>query len=180
MTNRVKKFDEDTFEVNSNVRFVDSIEIIDLFVNGTIVGIYFDEFAKSVVYVGEDDVTLTGVKHFRGSLTFNESFLIVEETLNDIHLKEFYEKAIYIDKPIAINSSVLFRDDIVVKKDLEIHETLDVKTIGGVDIDNLKDVVAYLDQPFFFPGNKRNRNHCHRCHSRYYYYKNFLTIVIHF
>lgn len=153
LTNRVKKLDEDTFAVNSNVRFVDSIEIIDLMANGTIDGIYFDEFAKSVVYEGEDNVTLSGAKHFRGSLTFNDSFLIVEETLNDIHLKEFYQEAIYIDKPFTINSSVLFRDDLVVEKNLEIHEILEIETIGGVNIDDLKDIVAYLDQPFFFPGN---------------------------
>ncbi|XP_035739608.1 uncharacterized protein LOC118449304 [Vespa mandarinia] len=151
LINRVRKLDEETFELNSNIRFVNSIEIIDLITNGTIDGINFDKFAKSVVFKKEDNVTLSGAKNFQGSLTFNESFLIVEEALNDIYLKEFYEKAIFIDKPFTFNSSVIFQKDIVVKKNLEILEALDVKTIGGVDIDNLKDIVAYLDRPFFFP-----------------------------
>ncbi|KAL2738006.1 hypothetical protein V1478_002092 [Vespula squamosa] len=151
LINRVRKLDDETFELNSNVRFDDSIEIIDLTTDGTIDGMNFNEFNRSVVFKKEDNVTFTGAKRFQGSLTFDESFLIVEEALNDINLKEFYEKAIFIDKPFAINSSVLFQEDVVAEKNLEILETLDVKTIGGVDVVGLKDTIAYLDRPFFFP-----------------------------
>lgn len=153
LINRVRKLDDETFELKSNVRFDNSIEMIDLTIDGTIDGTNFNEFNKSVVFKKEDNVTLSGAKRFKGSLTFNESFLIVEEALNDIDLKEFYEKAIFIDEPFTINSSVLFQEDIVVEKNLEVLETLDVKTIGGIDVEGLKDIVAHLDRPFFFPGN---------------------------
>ncbi|KAF7383967.1 hypothetical protein HZH68_014724 [Vespula germanica] len=151
LINRVRKLDDETFELKSNVRFDNSIEIIDLTTDGTIDGTNFNEFNKSVVFKKEDNVALSGAKRFKGSLTFNESFLIVEEALNDIDLKEFYEKAIFIDEPFTINSSVLFQEDIVVEKNLEVLETLDVKTIGGIDVEGLKDIVAHLDRPFFFP-----------------------------
>ncbi|KAI4488054.1 hypothetical protein M0804_004902 [Polistes exclamans] len=151
LINRFRKLNDETYELNVNVRFVSAIEIIDLKMNGTIDGIDFNELADSIVLKNEDNVTLSGGKRLKGSLKLNESFVIIDEAINDINLKRFYEKAIFIDEPLTMNSSVVFLQDIVLKKNLDVVENLDVNWIGGVDIDNLKDVVVYLNLPYFFP-----------------------------
>ncbi|XP_043498808.1 uncharacterized protein LOC122522070 [Polistes fuscatus] len=150
LINKFKKLNDETYELNVNVRFVSPIEIIDLKTNGTIDGIDFNELADSIVLKNEDNVTLSGAKRLKGSLKLNESFVIIDEAINDIDLKRFYEKAVFIDEPLTINSSVVFLRDVVLKKNLDVVENLDVNRIGGVDIDNLKDVVVYLDRPYFF------------------------------
>ncbi|XP_014603353.1 PREDICTED: uncharacterized protein LOC106786456 [Polistes canadensis] len=151
LINRFRKLNDETCELNVNVRFVSAIEIIDLKMNGTIDGIDFNELVDSIVLKNEDNVTLSGGKRLKGSLMLNESFVIIDEAINDINLKRFYEKAIFIDEPLTMNSSVVFLQDIVLKKNLDVVENLDVNWIGGVDIDNLKDVVVYLNLPYFFP-----------------------------
>ncbi|KAK2582473.1 hypothetical protein KPH14_004779 [Odynerus spinipes] len=148
LMNRVKKVDDDTFELNDNVQFTNDVEVIDLKTNGTIDGINFNEFAKSLVFKNEDNVTLIEPIIFLGLVTFEDS-VIIEETLNGVNLKEFYKNAIFIDKPFTINSSTIFEEDIVVKKGLEITKNLEVTTIGDVDIGNLIDRIIYVDRPFY-------------------------------
>ncbi|XP_076659708.1 female sterile (1) Nasrat [Halictus rubicundus] len=148
LMDRRKFLGNNTYEFRGSVRFPQNVSIENLVVNGTIQGTDFDSFYKSIIFTTEDNVTISGPKVFNNSVTFNNAFL-VREQLNDINLKDFWKNAVFIDKPFFISSKVVFQDDIRVEKNLIVKTDFEVESIMGVNIDELKLSVLYLNRPVY-------------------------------
>ncbi|XP_053973610.1 uncharacterized protein LOC128873789 [Hylaeus volcanicus] len=145
---RFKSLGNNTFEIHGEVRFSPNLTIENLFANELIQGIDLDSFLKTVVFTNEDNVTISGTKVFENLVTFNDSF-IVQDKLNDIDLKKFWKKAVFVDKPFSIRSKIVFKDGMKIEKELTVKTDFDPKSIMGVDINELKLDVLYLNRPTY-------------------------------
>ncbi|KZC06056.1 hypothetical protein WN55_07142 [Dufourea novaeangliae] len=152
LMDKLKPLGNNTYELRGTVLFSKNVTIENLFVNGFIQGIDFDDFLGTTISKHEDNVTISGVKVFHGSVTINDSFS-VDEKLNGIDLKKFWDCAVFIDKPFFIKSRVVFKEDVEVKKDLIVKTDLQAKSIMGIDIDELKLTVLYLNRPTYVKEN---------------------------
>ncbi|KOC67832.1 hypothetical protein WH47_12162 [Habropoda laboriosa] len=148
LMDRFKPLENNTFELHGSIRFPNNVTIENLYLNGSIQGRNMDEFLNAVVLKKEDDLTISGTKVFEGSITFKDAF-VVRERLNDIDLKKFDEKAVFIDKPFSVESKIVFKDDIKVEKDLAVKTSLEAKSIMGIDIEEMKLNVLHLDRPTY-------------------------------
>ena len=142
----------DSYEFRGDVRFLDDVTIENLYVNGSIQGTDFDDFLNAVIYKDEDNVTVSGTKIFENTVTFNDGFF-VREKLNDIDLRRFREKAVFIDAPFSVKSKITFKDGIKVEKDIVVKKSLEAKSIMGIDLDELRSNVLYLNRPCYVDGN---------------------------
>lgn len=122
-------------------------------VNGTVQGELFDTFLQKIILKNNANITISGLKLFKGPVTFNKTF-IIDGSLNDLDLHKFHKTAVYIDKPFLINSKIVFKENVYVRKDLVINTKLQTSTIMGVNMKNLQENVIALNEPISFPGNK--------------------------
>ncbi|CAK9817947.1 hypothetical protein ANTQUA_LOCUS9611 [Anthophora quadrimaculata] len=148
LTDRFKSLENDTYELRGNVSFPKNVIIENLHVNGSIQGRNLDEFLNTVVFKNEEDLTISGTKVFQNSVTFQDAF-VVRDKLNDIDLKKFQEKAVFIDKPFTIESEVVFKESIKIEKDIAVDKSLETTSIMGIDMDAMKLNILYLDRPAY-------------------------------
>lgn len=154
LMNRFMHLGNKTFQYQGNVRFSENVTIENLSVDGTIQGTDFDSFVNTVVFKDEENVTISGRKVFENRVTFNGPF-DVHDKLNDIDLKKFREKAVFVDEPFSVKSKIIFKDGIKTEKELTVDTELDAKSIMGVDMNDLKRNVLYLNKPTYVKGNDR-------------------------
>lgn len=152
LMDRFKSLVNDTFEYHGDVYFNNNVVIEHLHTNGSIQGKNFDSFLNTVVFKNEDNVIISGRKVFENSVTFDRSF-IVHDKLNDIDLKRFQEKAVFIDKPFSIKSKIIFTDGIKVENDIAVKTNFEPKSIMGINIDDLRLNVLYLNRPTYITGD---------------------------
>lgn len=152
LTDKFRYLGNNSYEFRGDVRFLDDVTIENLYVNGSIQGTDFDDFLNTVIYKDEDNVTVSGTKIFENTVTFNDGFFI-HEKLNDIDLRRFREKAVYIDAPFSVKSKIIFKDGIKVEKDIVVKKSLEAKSIMGIDIEELRANVLYLNRPTYVDGN---------------------------
>lgn len=141
-----------SYEFRGDVTFVNNVTIENLYVNGSIQGKDFDDFLNTVIYKDEDNVTISGAKIFENTVTFNDGFF-VHEKLNDIDLRRFREKAVFIDAPFSVKSKIVFKDGIKVEKNIIVKKSLEAKSIMGIDIEELRSNVLCLNRPSYVDGN---------------------------
>ncbi|OAD53575.1 hypothetical protein WN48_09737 [Eufriesea mexicana] len=146
LMNRFKSLGNNTYELHGNVRFPENTTIENLHIDGLIYGRNFDSFLNSVVFINEDNVTISGTKVFKNSITFNDEFT-VRDKLNDVDLKRFQEKAIFINKPFSVKSKIIFKNGIKVKKNVQVGTKFETKSIMGIDVNDLKYNILYLNRP---------------------------------
>nr|XP_003700076.1 PREDICTED: uncharacterized protein LOC100883089 [Megachile rotundata] len=137
----------DTYVLNGDVHFNDNVTIQNLYTNGSIQGKDFNSFLKDIVFKDEDNVTISGKKVFN-SVTFENS-ITVHDKLNDIDLKRFWEKAVFIDKPFKIKSKIIFKGGILVDGDVTVKQSFETKSIMGIDVDELRHNVLHLNKPAY-------------------------------
>ncbi|XP_076299870.1 female sterile (1) Nasrat [Lasioglossum baleicum] len=137
-----------TYEYNGNVHFPENVSIENLVVNGTTQGTDFDSFYKSIIFTTESNVSISGPKVFKNSVTFNNAFF-VREKLNDIDLQNFWKNAVFVDKPFFIRSKVVFEDDVRVQAHLIVKTDFEAGSVMGVDVNELKLDVLYLNRPVY-------------------------------
>ncbi|KAG7197315.1 hypothetical protein KM043_018433 [Ampulex compressa] len=152
LINKVRSLGNNEYEILDEVEFTNNVSIVNLFVNGSIQGMSFDNFLDNVVFKDEDNVTITGPKVFKNSVVFKDA-LILANTLNDLNLTKFYETVVLANKPIHISSPVKFTQGINVEKDLIVKKNLDVKSIMGIDMDELQASVLYVNRPMYIPSH---------------------------
>ncbi|XP_043789658.1 uncharacterized protein LOC122713359 [Apis laboriosa] len=152
LTDKFRYLGNNSYEIRGDVRFLDDVTIENLYVNGSIQGIDFDDFLNTVIYKDEDNVTVSGTKIFEDTVTFNDEFF-VHEKLNDIDLRRFREKAVFIDAPFSVKSKIIFKDGIKVEKNIVVKKSLEAKSIMGIDIDELRSNVLYLNRPSYVDAN---------------------------
>lgn len=111
-----------------------------------------DDFLRTTIPANDANVTISGRKIFNNTVTFQRAFTI-DGSLNDLDLHRFHERAVYIDKPLAINSDVVFKRDVHVQRDISVKRKLRSSTIRGVDMRELHESVIALDRVAYFPGN---------------------------
>nr|XP_034171205.1 uncharacterized protein LOC117600218 [Osmia lignaria] len=148
LMDRFKSLGNDTFELHGDVYFNNNVTLKRLHINGSIQGENFDSFLNTVVFKNEDNVIISGRKVFENSVTFNRGF-IVHDQLNDIDLKRFQEKAVFIDKPFSIKSKIIFIDGIKVENDIAVKTNFEPKSIMGINIEDLRINVLYLNRPTY-------------------------------
>ncbi|CAL7939823.1 unnamed protein product [Xylocopa violacea] len=152
LTNKFKSLGNNTFELRGNVHFVDNVTVKNLDTYGLIQGRNFDSFLNTVVFKKQDNLTISGTKVFQNSVTFNDTF-VVNDKLNDVDLKRFYQKAVFVDKPFSIKSKVTFKDDILVEKVLAVQTSLDAQSVMGIDLNDLRFNLLYLNKPTYVGGS---------------------------
>ncbi|XP_017877319.1 uncharacterized protein LOC108623376 [Ceratina calcarata] len=150
-TNRFKFVGNNTYEFGDGINFPGNVTVENLQTTGLIDGKNFTEFLDTVIYKDKDNLTITGTKIFKNKVIFNNSF-IANDRLNDIDLKRFYEKAVFIDKPFSIKSKVIFKDALKVEKDIIVKKNLEAKSIMGIDLDDLKKNVMNVNRPIHIDG----------------------------
>lgn len=152
LTDKFRYLGNNSYEIHGDIRFLDNVTIENLYVNGSIQGTDFDDFLNTVIYKDEDNVTVSGTKIFEDTVTFNDEFF-VHEKLNDIDLRRFREKAVFINAPFSVKSKIIFKDGIKVEKNIVVKKSLEAKSIMGIDIDELRSNVLYLNRPSYVDGN---------------------------
>ncbi|XP_076621665.1 female sterile (1) Nasrat [Colletes latitarsis] len=148
LMDRFKSLGNNSFEFQGNVRFSKNVSIDNLVMNGTIQGVDFESFLKTTVSKDEDNLTISGTKVFDNRVIFDGPFF-VQDKLNDIDLKTFMEKAIFVDKPLSVESKIVFKDGITIEKELTVKTDFAARSIMGVDVDDLKLNVLYLNKPTY-------------------------------
>ncbi|XP_076237942.1 female sterile (1) Nasrat [Calliopsis andreniformis] len=147
LISRFKPLGKDTYELVGNVRFYNNVSIENLFTNGTIQGTDFGSFLSTTVARNEDNVTVFGAKVFQGPVTFKGAFL-VRDKLNDIDLKRF-QKAVFVDRPFSVRTKLVFKDGVRIEEDIEVETEFQAKSLMGVDVNELRLDVHYLNRPTY-------------------------------
>lgn len=153
--NLIKKFKRlgnNSYELHGDVRFLNDVTIKNLYTNGSIQGKNFDHFLTMIMFNNKDNLTVSGTKVFENTVIFNDTF-VVQDKLNDIDLKRFQEKVVFIDKPFFIKSKIIFRDGIKIEKDLAVWTNLTTKSIMGIDVNDLHHDVLNLNRPNYIEGD---------------------------
>lgn len=151
LMNRFKSLGNNTYEFHGNVRFPENATIENLHIDGLIYGRNFDNFLNSVVFINENNVTISGTKVFKNSVIFNNE-LAVRDKLNDIDLKRFHDKAVFINKPFSVKSKIIFKNAIKVEKNVVIERKFETESIMGINVNDLKYNVLYLNKPRHIEG----------------------------
>ncbi|KAK0163151.1 hypothetical protein PV327_006859 [Microctonus hyperodae] len=134
----------------------DTVDINKLFITGNIQDKNFNEFIESVVFLDSENVTITGTKIFKNSVSFHN--LTIEKEFNNIYLEKYFHDIVRIDKPMKIKSKLIFHDDIIINGDLIITKNLKTKTIMGINYNELLSNAMYINQPTTVSGTMRFRN----------------------
>lgn len=153
--NLIKKFKHlgnNSYELHGDVRFLNDVTIKNLYTNGLIQGKNFDHFLTMIMFNNKDNLTVSGTKVFENTVIFNDTF-VVQDKLNDIDLKRFQEKVVFIDTPFFIESKIIFRDGIKIEKDLVVWANLTTKSIMGIDVNDLHHDVLNLNRPNYIEGD---------------------------
>jgi len=149
---RSRSLGNSSYVLRGDFYFTEIAAVRNLNVTGSIQQSAFDDFLATTISNGDANVTMLGRKLFNNSVTFDREF-IIDDTLNDIDLRRFRESAIYIDKPLAMNSDVVFSEAVHVRKDVVVKTKLQSGTVWGVDLSELHESVVALDEVRYFPGN---------------------------
>ena len=153
--NLIKKFKRlgnNSYELHGDVRFLNDVTIKNLYTNGSIQGKNFDHFLTMIMFNNKDNLIVSGTKVFENTVIFNDTF-VVQDKLNDIDLKRFQEKVVFIDKPFFIKSKIIFRDGIKIEKDLAVWTNLTTKSIMGIDVNDLHHDVLNINRPNYIEGD---------------------------
>lgn len=110
----------------------------------------FDNFLETVIFQNDTNVTISGLKVFKGPIIFNNIFTI-DGSLNNLDLNRFHKNAVHIDKPFSIDTKIRFKEDIYVRKTLVV-KTLRSNTIMKVDMQDLQENVIALNKLNYFSG----------------------------
>jgi hypothetical protein len=116
-----------------------------------------NEFMKNLIYLSDKEIIITGTKIFNGATNFTNNVTITE-TLNELDLKTFYQTAVFIDRPISINSKIIFENDIELEGDLTVTDNLKVNSINSINIDDLIKNAVYINRPTSIMGNEKKQS----------------------
>lgn len=152
---RFKSLGNNTFQYHGHVQFSDKVTVDNLYTNRSIQDRNLDSFMKSVIRKVEDNVTISGTKVFQNLVVFNDAF-VVRDKLNDIDLKRFHEKAVFVNEPFSIGTKIILRDGIKLEADLTVESSLETKSVMDIDVNELKLNVLYLNRPSYIEGNCSN------------------------
>ncbi|KAL0124299.1 hypothetical protein PUN28_006268 [Cardiocondyla obscurior] len=150
LTNQFKTFENNSYALHGNYCFTEAASITELHVHGSLQDSTLDSFLEKIVLKNDVNVTISGLKLFKNSVTFNGTFNI-DDSLNDLDLHGFYQNVVYIDKPFSINTKITFLKDVYLQKDLKVKRNLQSRTIMGVDIQDLQKNAIALNKPKYFP-----------------------------
>lgn len=150
-TDRFKLLGNNSYALRGNVSFIEFASVRELNVSGSIQGVAFDSFVKTIISKNDTNVTISGLKLFKNSVAFNGMFTI-DGSLNDLDLDSFHKDAVYIDKPFTINSRVIFKENVHINKDLIVKQKLQPNTVMGVDMKELRDNAIALNKPMYITG----------------------------
>ncbi|XP_076763161.1 female sterile (1) Nasrat [Xylocopa sonorina] len=151
-TNKFKALGNNTFELSGDVHFANNVTVNNFYTYELIQGRNFDSFLNTVVLKKQDNLTISGTKVFQNSVTFNDTFVVYDK-LNDVDLKRFYRKAVFTDKPFSIKSKVTFKDDVLVEKVLAVQTSLEAHSVMGIDLNDLRFNLLYLNKPTYVAGS---------------------------
>ncbi|KAF3425333.1 hypothetical protein E2986_03027 [Frieseomelitta varia] len=151
LMDRFNRLGNSSYELHGDVRFLNNVTVNNLYTIGLIQGKNFDDFLNTIIFNIEDNLIISGTKVFQNSVIFNDR-LVVRDKLNNIDLKRFQQKAIFIDQPFSVKSKIIFKDGIKIEKDLAVSRNLKTKSIMGIDANNLYDNVLILDKPNYIEG----------------------------
>ena len=151
LMDRFNALGNNSYELHGDVRFLNNVTVKSLYTIGLIQGKNFDDFLDTIIFNIEDNLVISGTKVFQNSVIFNDAF-VVRDKLNNIDLKRFQQKVIFIDRPFSVKSKIIFKDGIRIEKDLAVSRNLKTKSIMGIDANNLYDNVLILDKPNYIEG----------------------------
>lgn len=150
---KVKFVGNETYVTIGNISFTnDDVKIENLFVTDNIQNVDIADFQKSLIYKNSQNITIYGPVIFKNRVTIDARF-VVTETFNDLDVKNFYEKAVLIDRPFKVKSKILFTKNLHAEKDLVITDELKAKTVGKIDLRKTYENAAFVDRPVSIPGN---------------------------
>lgn len=149
---RFRSLGNNSYALRGDVRFTEDVSVARLDASGPIQGSVFDDFLQRAVVKNDSNVAISGEKLFRNKITFNDRFTILDK-LDDLDLRGFRERAVYVDRPFTIGSRVTFNADVHVRKRLLVRRKLRASTVSGVDIKDLQENVVFLNSPTNFLGN---------------------------
>lgn len=150
-TDRFKTLENNSYALHGDFYF-ESASVIRLNVSGSIQESMLDNFLETIIFKNDANITISGLKLLKNSVTFNGAFNI-DGSLNDLDLYRFHENVVHIDKPLSINTKVMFKEDIYLRNDIVVKTTLQSNTIMGINIKDLQKNVVVLNKPKYFPGN---------------------------
>lgn len=152
ITDRFKPLGNNSYALRGNFRFAKNVSVTRLDASGPIQGSLFDSFLQRAVAKNDSNVTISGEKLFTKPIILYDQF-IIDGKLDDLDFFKFHEKAVYIDKPFSIDSKIMFKQDVYVRKNVTVKKTLEANTIMGVDMKTLQEDAIFLDTPTHFEGN---------------------------
>ncbi|XP_032684825.1 uncharacterized protein LOC116850535 [Odontomachus brunneus] len=146
-TDRFKPLGNNSYALRGDFHFTENVSIARL--DGPIQGSLFDNFLQRAIVKNDSNVTISGAKLFSKPITFYDEFTI-DSSLDDLDLLRFREKAVYIDEPFSIDSRVVFKEDVHIRRNLVAKKTLEASTIMGVDMKDLRENAILLNAPVSF------------------------------
>ncbi|XP_043288251.1 uncharacterized protein fs(1)N [Venturia canescens] len=150
---RFKSVGNETFAAKGNISFLDEdVKVSSLLVTERIQGVDIADFQKSVIYKSSKNIVIEGPLIFKNPVTIDSRF-VVTETYNDLDLKNFYEKAVRIDRPLNVRSKIVFTKNLHVKKNLVVDDELESETIGGINLKKVHENAVFVDRPTSIPGS---------------------------
>lgn len=148
----IQKLAEKSYKLKGDFLIHDYCFVRNLNVHGKLQEKRVDELMENLVYVYDEHVEITGTKYFNNSVYFFGG-VSLSNKFENLDLQKFYESVILTDRPISIfNSTVVFESDIMIENDLTVRNNLKTSTLKGINIDELKDNVIYLNRPVFIAG----------------------------
>ncbi|CAD1475888.1 unnamed protein product, partial [Heterotrigona itama] len=151
LIDRFNALGNNSYELHGDVLFSNNVTVRSLCTTGLIQERNFDNFLDMIIFNNEDNLTISGTKVFENSVIFNGTF-VVRDKLDNIDLKRFQQKVIFIDQPFSVQSKLTFKDGIRIEKDLAVSTNLKTKSIMGIDANDLYDNVLILDKPNYVEG----------------------------
>ncbi|XP_025075109.1 uncharacterized protein LOC105431077 [Pogonomyrmex barbatus] len=148
-TNRFKALEANSYALCGNFYFTETSSIIRLNVSGFIQELMLNNFMETIIFKNYGNITISGLKLFNNSVTFNDAFNI-DGSLNDLDLYRFHKSVVYVDKPFSIDTKIIFKEDIYLQKNLLVKRKLQSSTIMGVDMTDLHENVIILNKPKYF------------------------------
>jgi len=149
---RFQSLGNSSYVLRGDFHFTEIAAVRNLDVNGSIQQSAFNDFLATTISNSDANVTMLGRKLFNNSVTFDRAFTI-DGSLNDIDLHRFNESAVFIDKPLSMNSDVVFSKNVHVRRDVVVKTRLQSGTVWDVDLNELQESVVALDKVRYFPGN---------------------------
>ncbi|EFN84070.1 uncharacterized protein LOC105183598 [Harpegnathos saltator] len=146
---RIKPLGNNSYALRGDFRFTGNTSVARLDVSGPVEGMFFDNFLQRTIAKSHSNVTISGTKLFKKLIIFNDRFTI-DGVLDDLELFKFREKAVYIDKPFSIDSKVVFKEGIYLRKNVLVKKKLQTSSIMGVDMKDLRENAIPLDAPVHF------------------------------